>query len=209
MIDSFDLYIFDLDGTIIDSEYEHYLAYKKQLNIENYNEYCKLFHGLYNNINKNNLNYNKKYNDFKELYLKKIKYIEGFEIFFNHLIKKDKNICIVTDASKERCEFIKSLHPLLKLIDKWITKDDVKNPKPHTDGYIKALQFFPKIPMNKIIMFEDSYKGFNVIKYFDTTKIIISNKNYYYYNEIKEYTNLPINNSIIIQNYINIFNLQK
>ncbi len=46
----FDLYIFDLDGTIVDTERLHFESYKKTLDIFNvyvnfdYNTYCQLLH---------------------------------------------------------------------------------------------------------------------------------------------------------------------
>ena len=45
MIYDYKLYIFDLDGTIIDSEYSHYEAYNLQLiNKISFSEYEKIFH---------------------------------------------------------------------------------------------------------------------------------------------------------------------
>ena len=45
MIYQYKLYIFDLDGTIIDSEYSHYEAYNNQLlNKISYSEYQDIFH---------------------------------------------------------------------------------------------------------------------------------------------------------------------
>ena len=48
MIFNYKLYLFDLDGTIIDSEYSHYLSYNEQLNQKiSFNEYENIFDLIY------------------------------------------------------------------------------------------------------------------------------------------------------------------
>ena len=45
IINNYDVFIFDLDGTIIDSEFYHYQAYNNQLDQKlEFEEYCKIFH---------------------------------------------------------------------------------------------------------------------------------------------------------------------
>ena len=128
---NYNLYIFDLDGTIINSEYYHYLAYKNQAKELSYLDYQKIFH---NNILKetfcknNNISKDQKERDFKILYEKNASYINGFLIFFKKLMQLNKKICIYTASSHVRCELSKELHPELILIDYWLTKDDVMVP---------------------------------------------------------------------------------
>jgi D-arabinose 5-phosphate isomerase GutQ/beta-phosphoglucomutase-like phosphatase (HAD superfamily) len=195
---NYEIYIFDLDGTIIDSEKQHYEAYNLQLkNKLTFDEYCKIFHS--NDKSKfckiNNINKAQKESDFKKIYSKNPKYIDGFEIFFKELILHGKTTCIVTKSSKERCDFIRSLHPLLNNIDIWITSDDVKRSKPNPEGYIKALNKFINIhDLNKIAIFEDSYTGFLSLEHiYNVNKYFIVNKDYTYYDVISK-NNICLNN---------------
>ena len=87
----FDLYIFDLDGVIINSEYKHFIAYKNALEQLNYqidfdtNIYNEKQH-INNNLVEyfNNLSYEKIYNLKKQYLINNIDNIElipGFNIY--------------------------------------------------------------------------------------------------------------------------------
>tara|TARA_B110000046_G_scaffold165860_1_gene182419 strand:- start:580 stop:756 length:177 start_codon:yes stop_codon:yes gene_type:complete len=58
-----------LDGTIIDSEYSHYLAYKNQFNNLTFTQYEQIFHSMLKEqfLNVNNIDKNKKDEDFKNI----------------------------------------------------------------------------------------------------------------------------------------------
>ena len=193
----YELYIFDLDGTIIDSEYSHYLAYKNQMNNLTFTQYEEIFHSTSKEqfLNVNNINKNKKDEDFKNIYIKNKKYLDGFENFLNNLITKSKKICVVTNSSKERCEFIKQCHPKLNIIPIWITKDDVKYPKPNSDCYLKVLQKFD-ISAKDTVIFEDSYIGYLGLANLNINKVFICKNNYTHLSKIK--------NTVITYNYDNI-----
>ena len=204
---NFEIFIFDLDGTIIDSEKQHYQAYNLQLKKKlSFDEYCTIFHSKdkSNFCKINNIDKSQKEKDFKKIYSENPKYIKGFENFFKELILQGKTICIVTKSSKDRCNFIKSLHPLLNNVDIWITSDDVKRGKPHPESYIKALNKFINIhDLKKIIIFEDSYTGFLCLEHiYNVNKIFLVNKDYTYYDKISE-------NNICINNYEDILNINK
>ena len=136
---NYNTYVFDLDGTIINSEPCHYLAYNNFIKTLSYNEYQKIFHSelRHKYIIENNINKTLKENIFYDNYIPE--YVQGFEMFFNKLIELGKNIIIVTNSSMERINFIKSKHPLLNKIDKWYVNSPKLSSKPHSDNYIKAL----------------------------------------------------------------------
>ena len=199
-----EIFIFDLDGTIIDSERQHYEAYNLQLeNKLSFQEYCNIFHSKdkSNFCKINNINKPKKEEDFKKFYSQNPKYIDGFESFFKELILHGKTICVVTNSSKDRCNFICSLHPLLNNVDVWITSDDIKRCKPDPESYIKAINKFIHIQdLKKIVIFEDSYTGFlSLENIYHVNKYFIVNKDYTYYNKISE-------NNICFKNYQDILN---
>ena len=203
---NYKLYIFDLDGTIIDSEYSHYEAYNSQIiNKISFHEYECIFHNessKINFINDNNICKKKKENDFLNIYDNNYKYIDGFEIFINKLIELGKEIYIVTNSSEERVSYILKKHPLLNYASKIITSKQMEKKKPDPECYINAIND-SKYNINDIIIFEDSYIGYKSIENIDVEKVFICKSSYYYYNEIKskKYDNYIIINEIFKTNF--------
>lgn len=192
---NFELFIFDLDGCIIDSEYIHYKSYKSALEFFNininfeYNDYVKLLHSCdstFKNIITTFIEYDKFYsykeNTFKNL-INEIKFIDGAVELIDFLLQNNKKICIVTNSSLNRVQLLKSQLPFLNKIEHWITKNDAFKPKPSSECYLKAIKLFD-ISFNKIIIFEDSYKGFKAVEYLPIHKVLIQKQDYYYYNLI-------------------------
>jgi HAD superfamily hydrolase (TIGR01509 family) len=195
---NYKLYIFDLDGTIIDSEYSHYEAYNRQLIDKiTFNEYERIFHDEFSKIkfiNDNAICKKKKEEDFIDIYANNYKFIDGFELFFNELIELGKDIYIVTNSSEERVSYILKKHPLLNRVSKIITSKDMKKIKPDPECYINAIN---NSNTNDIIIFEDSYIGYKSLESIDVEKVFICKTSYYYYNEMK---------STKYDNYISISN---
>jgi beta-phosphoglucomutase-like phosphatase (HAD superfamily) len=217
------LYVFDLDGVIIDSEKNHWNAYQEALKTSNceyfknnkltFEKYCEINHSIDKNISfKNILNncYDEVYNKKKEYYysnIEKINLVEGFEDFFNKLLFNNKTICLVTDSSKKTLNILKSRFPLLEKIHYIVTRDDIKERKPSSEGYLKILKKYAIIDYSEIIGFEDSYKGFEAMSNVIYNTVFVNNNKYFYYNNIKS-THIICNyNNIddyIFQNYDNI-----
>jgi HAD superfamily hydrolase (TIGR01509 family) len=219
---NFKLYIFDFDGIIIDSEKIHFESYKKSLeqnNIyqENFNfeKYCEINHSIDKNISFEKIykeKYLQIYNKKKDHYLSKINninFIDGFEEFFKELIKRNKLTAIVTDASKELLKQFINKFPLLNKFQYVITRDDVNERKPSSEGYLKVLQKYSHIDYNDIIGFEDSYKGIISMSKIIYHTICVNNDNYFYYDKIVSLLNFkPIKdfkyiNSYLLNNYEN------
>lgn len=212
----FKLYIFDLDGVIIDSEKLHWEAYKKAIgneyeyfnkNILTYEKYCEINHGIDENISFKNIlksNYDKVYKKKKEYYysnLNKLCLINGYENFFNKLILNNKIVCLVTDSSKETLDMIINKFPFLNKMHYMLTRNDIKNRKPSSDGYLKILDKYNNIRYSDIIGFEDSYKGYISMSQVIYSTILVNKKNYFYYDIIKSTINTDI-----IDNYKNFDN---
>lgn len=187
MVLDYKLYIFDLDGTIIDSEYSHYAAYNLQLtNKISFEEYEMIFHDEKNKnkfITDNNVCKIKKELDFADIYKNNASFVEGFLAFFEVLLEKGKDIIIVTNSSEKRIKFILENHPILNNVTKIITKNDMKNCKPNPECYINVINNC-KYNINDIIVFEDSYTGYKSLEHIDVEKVFMCKKTYYYYDKI-------------------------
>lgn len=196
-LDIFDLYLFDLDGTLVNTELIHNRAYNETFKYFNINEhldfetYCKYAH--YDNeyfkehinalINRYNLtiNYNIFYNKKKESFLNsidQIEFMEGAEELLSKLFEKNISTCVVTHSDSDIINKIVSQLPLLNKINKFISKNDYLHKKPHPECYIKALSLFPNI--KNPIGFEDSYRGLLALTSTNITPVFINNSNYFY-----------------------------
>ena len=213
----FELYVFDLDGVIIDSEKYHWKAYKEALSIKScdyfknnpltFEKYCEINHSIDKNKSFKHLlkeKYQEIYEEKKIYYysnIDKINLMEGFESFLNKLILNNKTICLITDSSKKIFNIFKIRFPILEKIHYVITRDDVIERKPSSEGYLKILKKYNNIDYSEIIGFEDSYKGIVAMSNVIYNTVFINNSEYFYYNDIK-----PILNTNIISNYNNIDN---
>ena len=191
ILKNYDLFIFDLDGTIIDSEKHHYTAYKQSLtefNVNcplNWEIYQKYGHSIgtyrfkdYIQIHLNNLVtyqdiYNRKEKIYQEICEKGLlTFIPGFPDFLHQLFMNNKQISIVTNSSDSRACVVKNALPLLNKISSWFTKDSVKNKKPHCEMIVRSLNAHPNIPLDRVILFEDSYVGYQALSQFNFKKIM-------------------------------------
>jgi len=211
---NYDLFVFDFDGTIMDTEKIHCKAWENVLSnytnkevIINMNDYQKYFHSLIKDFSKNYLNiiYNIKYEDYDILYKLKqnmyeeliktenIELIIGMESFLNYLINNNKKFIIVSNTSKKFIDFYSIKHPILKNTYKIYTKELFVNRKPNPECYLHIINEFKNY---KIIGFEDSLPGMNALYQVNNiTPVFIYDKEYYY-------------NNLIIQKYKNIILLE-
>ena len=168
-----ELAIFDLDGTLFDTKDVNYNAYQnaiKMVEIDvkiDYNDFCNLYNG-------------KNYRDFlpkiiPDITEEQMKNIHNFKknIYTKYLDKAKKNnllfailqemkesffLSIVTNASKKNVNEILEKFSVKDLFDLLITQEDIKNPKPSAEGFIKAMDYF-NISKENTIIFEDSKIG--------------------------------------------------
>jgi D-arabinose 5-phosphate isomerase GutQ/beta-phosphoglucomutase-like phosphatase (HAD superfamily) len=221
---NYDLYVFDFDGTIIDSEYFHYYAWLNALqkykhnDIENNinfteNDYYKYFHNIEKNSGKNFIKYKYDINNFDEIYKLKQEFYanfiknenillkEGIEDFLNLIIKYNKKFIIVTNTSNEFIELYKLKYGILNKAEQIYTKENFKNRKPNPECYIKISHMYKN---ERKIGFEDSLTGMHALyQVSDILPIFIDHEGYFYSDFIKNnYKNIGICN-----NYnINILN---
>jgi len=206
----FDLFVFDFDGTIMDTEKIHCKAWEDilshKIGIHNYQKY---FHSLIKDYSKHYLHlfYNIKYEDYDHLYkLKQDKYeeliksenielIKGVYDFLNHLIQMNKKFVIVSNTSKKFIDYYSIKYPILNNAFKIYTKELFIHKKPNPECYLKIVNEFKN---DKIIGFEDSLVGIHALYQVDQiTPVFIYNEDYYYKDHMIE----KYNNIIVLKDY--------
>jgi len=176
----YQLYLFDFDGVLVDTESLHLKAYQRMCSQRGFtlpwdqHEYAKvaLFQasGLKQAL----------YTMFPELYLqepswevlyqeKRRCYLELLEEQGTQLMPGVADVltkltaacvrsCVVTHSPGEQIEQIKAQHPELSMITHWVTRECYEHPKPHPDAYQTALALYAQ-PQDRVIGFEDSPRG--------------------------------------------------
>jgi beta-phosphoglucomutase-like phosphatase (HAD superfamily)/thiamine kinase-like enzyme len=194
----FDTYIFDFDGVIVDSEYYHYLSYKKaieelQISFElSYEKYCKINHSL-NELHfkqyfpeKYEILHARKRCFYNEFITTHIELKKGFEDFYKSLVIKGKKVFLVSDTSDEIFSKLAEKYPILKTINHRFTSNNVTSKKPNPAGYIEVLKTLTNIKtdLKKIICFEDSLRGYAAASKVIYNVVLVNDATYYYYHDI-------------------------
>ena len=180
-IDNFDLFLFDLDGLLVNSEILHYQAYKKMLEKRgflldwSFEKFCEIAHYSHDCLQKEIFmkfpklekiqpDWNLLRDEKNLIYLDmlsngcEMQLLPGVEKLLLELERKNIKRCVVTNSNKEMVMLIKKCQKCLQTIPNWVTREDYKHPKPYPDGYLHAIKLFGK-KGDKIIGFEDSRRG--------------------------------------------------
>ena len=217
---NYDLFIFDFDGTLLNTEKYHCKAWNNALlkyqnqnnnknqNIElNINTYYKYFHSLDPLLSRNFLKIYYDIDDYETLYMKKqekyeeiikyenIEFVNGSDVFLSFLINNNKKFIIVSNTSQKFIEIFKTKYPILNKCHKIYTKECFINKKPNPECYLKINNEYIN---QKKICFEDSLVGFHALyQVYNITPVFIYNSDYFYNNKIIE----NYNNIILTKNY--------
>jgi len=207
LIEKYDLFIFDLDDTLVKTEKYHYEAWLKTLKeivgkdfYIDYHFFCSKFHSMIENSIKiyleNDLKISEKeYDNIYNLkitnYLKIIEdnkktivLIPELDIFLNKIIASSKKFVIVTNTSKCNLDFYLDLFPILQQSSKTYYREMLIHKKPNPECYLKVEQDFPNL---RKVAFEDSITGIHALSLIPSISIIfINSSDYYYYDYIIE-----------------------
>lgn len=164
------LALFDLDGTLFDTEMVNYYSYQKAIEEQGYNLSYEEFKDKcigrqFNDFIVDIIPYKKEVYSIihkrkKELYksfLSKAR-VNNHLIEIASLMKSKYHIAIVTTASKQNVNDILTEFKLNDFFDYVLTGEDVKNNKPDPECYFKAIEHF-KVKIEDVIIFEDSLPG--------------------------------------------------
>jgi len=190
-IEKFDLFLFDLDGLLVNTEKLHYEAYQSLCSYYgytlpwNFSQYLEVAHGsseglreaLHPHLELRGGEWSSIYETKKRLYQEalnkgKLSLMPGVEALLNELTDAKVKRCVATNSTKEQVAMIKQHLPLLKSIPVWITREDYEEPKPAPDAYFKAIEALAD-PGDQMIGFEDSYRGFQALQATPAVPVLI------------------------------------
>ncbi|CAM0117684.1 HAD family hydrolase [Rhabdochlamydiaceae symbiont of Dictyostelium giganteum] len=184
-IHNFDLFLFDFDGLLVDTEPLHFKAYQMMCQNRGYSlpwtleTFCAISHSdgpnlrnsiyeLFPSLQKEAPNWETLRKEKNQAYFELIKTVPlslmpGVTPLLEKLSHHQKKRCVVTNSTLEQVSFIRKNNPILDLIPLWFTRETYQEAKPSPDGYLKALQTLRQ-EGDRVIGFEDSLKGYEALK---------------------------------------------
>jgi beta-phosphoglucomutase len=178
-----DLFLFDLDGLLVDTEILHWKAYQemcKEFGFSlgwDYPAYRGIAGGssdgirhrlmqeipqLFSGRTWEELYAIKKQKLFELVRTSQIALMPGVEICLPALALLKKPMVVVTHSSKRFVEMVQESHPVFSLITRWICREMYQSPKPSPDGYRTACMQMDVAP-ERAIGFEDTVRGIDAL----------------------------------------------
>jgi beta-phosphoglucomutase len=182
-VKKFDLFLFDFDGLLVNTEELHFMAYRKMCQARGFDLRWSMaqffaaahfdasglkeaiyreFPGLFQQEPRWEVLYGEK----KTLYQRvleeeKLELLPGVA----HVLEavQDKKRCVVTNSSLAQITLIRDKIALLNTIPVWFTRESYTEPKPHPECYLKAIGALGKAG-DRVIGFEDSVRGLKALE---------------------------------------------
>jgi len=203
IVNNYELFIFDLDDTLVYTEkyhYESWLHVLKESIGANFNMDYSYFTNKFHSVKCDSIKYylldelgikdydnviNKKNIYFLNLMkTKNIRLINGVQEFLDSIILHNKKFVIVTNGIKHSLDYILELFPILKNSSHNYYRESFIKKKPDPECYLQVIKDFPNM---KMIGFEDSITGIHAMSQVHSIDtVFINNPQYYYYNYIKD-----------------------
>lgn len=167
--------LFDMDGVIVDAKEWHYESLNKSLKLFGYEigrlEHLEKYDGLPTKIKLKMLSEKKGLPDSLSSLINKVKQIYTSKLMngrcrpmFIHqlalftLKKEGYKIAVCSNSIRKTVEVMLSKTKLIDYVDFFISNEDVENPKPHPEMYIKASKRFNLHPKECLVI-EDNIRG--------------------------------------------------
>jgi haloacid dehalogenase superfamily, subfamily IA, variant 1 with third motif having Dx(3-4)D or Dx(3-4)E len=161
----YESYIFDLDNTLVDSSQGYTIAFSKAFeeygipyHEERYNEYIRMpFNTLFSQYHPNSPC---KYRDFVSLivstydktHLDCVRLFPDAEACIDHLVKREKNLGIVSNSYTKHITGILSKLGILDLFSSVVGTDRVVMPKPDPEPVLLCMSEMGSVPENTIMV---------------------------------------------------------
>lgn len=198
-MNAFQLYMFDLDGLLVDTEKAHYEAYRTMCQNRDvklswdFPAYCTHAHysseGIHTGLLKDHpelfeteknweVFYNEKTKAILDLYEKgSIPLLPGVEKLLNTLRKKNIQHCVVTHSSEKLVSLLRKKHQILDSIPHWIMREDYSNPKPDPECYKVAMKRL-LCKGGRAVGFEDTIRGLKALVGSGAEAFLVTTMNY-------------------------------
>ncbi|XP_024372780.1 uncharacterized protein [Physcomitrium patens] len=169
--------LFDIDGTIADSDPIHFLAFQEILAEAGYNGGVPISHEFFIRQMSGKLNYviadelmpemeekmrvemmDEKEARYRKLASKDLQPIPGFLQFIEYVKKRGLRRAAVTNSPRLNAEQVISALNIPDFFEIVVAGSECDNPKPHPDPYLKAIKFLGLEP-NQCLVMEDSPSG--------------------------------------------------
>lgn len=183
-IHNYQLFLFDFDGLLVNTEEAHYFAYKKMCSDRgvkldwDFNRYCQSAHydaeALRIHIYEHFPELYKQEPNWSILYAEKkralcqlvsegvVHFMPGAAELLEALKAANISRAVVTHSPNELVQLIRKQNPLLDTIPVWITREHYSHPKPNPECYLKAIEMLAK-PHDRVIGFEDTPRGLKAL----------------------------------------------
>jgi beta-phosphoglucomutase len=191
----YQLFLFDLDGLLVNTEEIHYLAYQRMCASHgfkldwDFNRYCQAAHyhqeGLRDQIYTEfpalkakepswNILYEQKKQAMVDLYSEgAIHMMPGAQKLLEMLNKSKIKRCVVTHSSDDLVKAIRKQNPILDTIPVWFTRENYTHPKPHPECYLNAIEKLAA-KNDQVIGFEDTPRGLKALMGTRAQPVLIS-----------------------------------
>lgn len=183
-ISHYQLFLFDLDGLLVNTEELHFRAYVSmcqnrgfflpwtfsayfQIAQQDSESLREQIYGQLPELQKQEPRWEVLYAEKKEAYLNILRaesslLLPGAEKLLLELEKKNIKRAVVTHSGRELVQELRRQNPVLNTIPHWFSREDYKLPKPSPDGYLKAISTLATSD-DRIIGFEDSFRGMKAL----------------------------------------------
>lgn len=198
-INQFQLFLFDFDGLLVNTEELHYQAYLRMCRDRgfdlrwSFNRYCDPAHNgstalrdqIYAEfpaLQALEPNWNVLYAEKKRAYIEliqqgNVELMPGVADLLHALQQAQIKRCVVTHSLRELVEIIKGQLPVLQTIPHWITREDYQEAKPSPDGYLTAISRLAS-PGDRIVGFEDTPRGLQALQGSTAKAVLICPSDY-------------------------------
>ncbi len=184
-LEQFDLFLFDFDGLLVNTEELHFAAYRKMCERRGFDlnwDLSQFFTAAHFNASglkeaiyaafpqlfKQEPQWEVLYAEKKQIYQDllengQLELLPGVATVLQAIADLGKKRCVVTNSAQVQIEVIRERLPLLKTIPVWFTRETYVEPKPHPACYLKAIAELGKAG-DRLVGFEDSVRGLKALE---------------------------------------------